>query len=213
MVDDFVVARNPDPQSALPFLIRVPLGAGVVLKARDSWPRHTKIYCHRADGWPADAEVVERVPVRSCTGRGPAIDLVLDRARENRSQLVFTRLKGGREAIFWQSPRTTKQARPDVRLPTARASGAVELEVVVDSRERYPYRFSHQQATTVRSALPAGDYAVRDPATGAVLGAVERKGLEDLATSMVGGRLTGQLAELALLPRAALVVEERYAGC
>ena len=32
----FVVARNPDPDSALPYLLRIPLGAGVLLKAREA---------------------------------------------------------------------------------------------------------------------------------------------------------------------------------
>ncbi|MFD1504515.1 hypothetical protein ACFSBG_02355, partial [Georgenia yuyongxinii] len=101
---------------------------------------------------------MERVAVRSCSRRGPAIDLVLDRARENRSQIVLTRARG-REMIFWQSPRTAKQARPNVALPTRRAAGQI-LEILVDSREKYPYTFSHQQASTQRRALPAGDYAV-----------------------------------------------------
>src|SRR5438445_10247324 len=100
----FRVARNPDPESTLPYLISLPLPAGaLVLKARDAWPRTAKVYCHRADGWPNDAEVVEEVPVRSCVRRGVAVDLVLDRPRENRSQLVFTTLQGGREGIFWQT--------------------------------------------------------------------------------------------------------------
>src|SRR5918998_3371865 len=99
---EFVVARNPDQESSLPYLILVPLDEGsVVLKARDTWPRTAKVYCHRAEGWPAEPEVVERVGVRSCVRRGAAVDLVLDRTRENRSQLVFTRVRGGREAIFW----------------------------------------------------------------------------------------------------------------
>jgi hypothetical protein len=93
--------------------------------------------------------------VKSCTARGPAVELVLDRGRENRSQLVFTRLKGGREAIFWQTPKTNRKARPSVRTPTARASGAQTLEIVIDSSERYPYRFASQQATAVRGSLPA----------------------------------------------------------
>jgi hypothetical protein len=44
-----------------------------------------------------------------------------------------------RWSFFWQSPRTRKQARPDVRLPTARAQGVADLEILVDSHERYPY--------------------------------------------------------------------------
>ncbi|MFC7573147.1 hypothetical protein ACFQX8_12405 [Klenkia terrae] len=137
VADDFLVARNPDPDSSLPYLIRVPLGAeGIVLKARETWPGATKVYCHRAEGWPADAEVLERHEVRTCTRRGPAIDLVLTRARRNRSQLVLTRARG-REVVFWQTPSTSKQARPGVALPTARAAGQV-LEIVVDTAEKYP---------------------------------------------------------------------------
>ena len=164
------------------------------------------MYCHRADGWPEDAEIVERHPVRSCTRRGPAIDLVLDRARQSRSQLVLTRARG-REVIFWQSPSTAKQARPGVHLPTARASGQV-LEILVDSGEKYPYAFGHQQATTRRQRLAAGDYAVE--LDGAVVAAVERKSVNDLAGSLLSGKLTYALAELSALPRAAVVVEDRY---
>ncbi len=35
--------------------------------------------------WPDDPEIIERIPIRSCQRRGVAIDLVLDRPRENRS--------------------------------------------------------------------------------------------------------------------------------
>lgn len=209
VVDDFVIGRNPDEDSALPFLVRLPLGPeGVVLKVRDTWPRTTKVYCHPSSDWSEDIEVVERVPVRSCTRRGAAIDLVLDRGRENRSQFVFTRARG-REAIFWQSARTARQARPGVSTPTRRASGRV-LEVLVDSHERYPWRFSAQQATTRRRALEAGDYAVE--VDGVVVAAVERKSLADLASTLTAGRLGYLLAALADLPRAALVVEDRYSA-
>ena len=207
MVDDLLVARNPDPDSSLPWLVRIPLGpAGVVVKAREPWPRAAKVYCHRAEEWPAEAEIVERHAVRSCSRRGPAIDLVLARARENRSQLVITRAHG-REVIFWQSPRTAKQARPGVHLPTARAHGQV-LDILVDTGEKYPYAFGAQQATTRRQRLAAGDYAVE--LDGHVVAAVERKTLEDLSGSLLSGKLTYALAELTALPRAAVVVEDRY---
>lgn len=208
-MDEFVIARNPDGDSSLPYLLRLPLGSdGVALKARDTWPRTAKIYCHRADGWPADLEIVERVAVRSCVRRGAAIDLVLDRGRENRSQFVFT-IARGREMIFWQSARTAKQARPNVTVPTARAAGQL-LEIIVDSHEQYAWRFTQQQATTTRRALPAGDYAVE--AEGLVVAVVERKSLTDLVATLTSGKLGYLLAALSGLPRAALVVEDRWSS-
>lgn len=207
--DDFVVARNPEADSSLPYLLRIPYGEhGILLKAREAWPRTSKVYCHRFEEWPTDADVVERVGVRSCVRRGAAIDLVLDRARENRSQFVMAFARGGRQAIFWQTARTTKQARPRVRAPRARASGLEELEIVVDVRERYAWSFSAQQATTRRERLPAGDYAVLHE--GQPVGVVERKGLGDLVSSLTTGKLKYQLADLAAVRHGALVVEDRY---
>lgn len=206
---EFVIARNPDTDSSLPYLAMLPVGAnGIVLKVRDVWPRTAKVYCHQADGWPDDADIVERVPVRSCVRRGPSIDLVLDRGRENRSQFVFAKARG-REVIFWQTARTSRQAKPNVDLPTARAAGH-QLEIIVDSHERYAWKFSHQQATTVKKPLTAGDYAVEHD--GRVVAAVERKSLSDLTTTLTTGKLRFAMADLATVPRAALVVEDRYSS-
>ena len=218
MPDDFLIARNPDEDSSLPYLVRIPLGPnGIVLKTRETWPRTSKVYCHRAEAWPDDADVVERVPTRVCTSRGASIDLVLDRGRENRSQFVLTRAHG-RQVIFWQTPRTTKQARPQVRIPTARprmtdADGGPPvppgpLEILVDVHERYAWKFSHQQASTHSSALRAGDYAIE--VDGDLVAAVERKSLDDLSSSLLNGKLRFALAELSGLPRAAVVVEDKY---
>ena len=159
-------------------------------------------------GWPDEPDIVERVPVRLCQRRGAAVDLVLDRARENRSQFVFTKARG-RDVIFWQSARTSRQARPNVAVPTARAAGQL-LEILVDSHERYPWTFGHQQATTQRRALPAGDYAVE--LDGRIVAAVERKSLADLVSTMTSGKLRYLLADLAALPNAAVVVEDRYSA-
>jgi hypothetical protein len=209
--EDFLVARNPDGDSRLPYLLRIPLAdRPIILKARDTWPRTSKVYCHRVEAWPDEPEIVERVTTRSCVRRGAAIDLVLDRSRQNRSQLVITRLRDGRQVIFWQSPRTTRQARPAVAVPTARASGVATLEIVVDSRERYPYRFAGNPVTVVREALPAGDYGL--VCDGVLMAAVERKSLADLVSSLTTGRLKYQLADLAAVPHAALIVEDRYSS-
>ena len=206
----FVVARNPEDDSSLPYLLRLPLpGGDLLLKARDTWPRTAKVYCHRLDEWPDDAPIVESVPVRECVRRGVAIDLVLDRPRENRSQLVFTKIQGGREGIFWQSPRTVRTSRPGIRVPARRASGQRELEILIDTRERYPYRFAKQQTTTARHPLPAGDYGVA--LDGDIVAVVERKTLANLSADLVSGNFAFAMAELATVDRAAVVVEDRYA--
>lgn len=212
LVAELVIARNPDPHSALALLLRVPLGDGLVFRTSDTWPRTKALYCHPVDlaEWPdpAEIEIVERVALRSCVRRGAAIDVVADRGRENRSQIVFTRGRG-REMVFWQSPRTRKQARPNVRTPTARAAGAeADFEIVVDAHERYAYRFSSQQVSTVERALPAGDYGVT--VDGRLVASVERKSMSDLVSSVSSGRLRFALGELAALPRAAIVVEDRW---
>ena len=110
---------------------------------------------------------------------------------------------------LWQSARTACQARPNVAIPTARAAGR-QLEILVDSHERYPWTFAHQQATTERRALPAGDYAVA--VDGRIVVAVERKSLTDLVSTMTTGKLRYLLADLAALPNAAVVVEDRYSA-
>jgi hypothetical protein len=207
VVEDFVIARNAETESTLPYLLRIPLGDGIILKAKDTWPRTGKVYCHRVEEWPTDAEIIERVPVRSCVRRGAAIDLVLDRGRENRSQVVVTNARG-RQMIFWQTARTSKQARPAVTLPGARASGVADLEIVVDIRERYPFTFADRHATTRRAPLSAGDYGL--VVDGLLQASVERKSLADLVSSLTTGTLKFQLTELSAIPRAAVVVEERY---
>jgi len=206
----FLIARNPEGESSLPFLIRIPIGsAGLVLRARETWPRTAKVFCFRAgDPWPEVPDLVDDVPVKLCERRGVAIDLVLDRRRENRSQFVFTRLKGGREAIFWQTSRTAAKSRPGVRLPGRRASFLKYMTIQVDTRERYPYRFTNQKTSTVRGSLPVGDYgaSLEDQ----LVAIVERKSLPDLVKGLSDGSLAFQMAELLSFPRAAVVVEERY---
>jgi hypothetical protein len=205
----FLVARNPEEQSRLPYVLWLPLEGGLALKAREAWPSTTRVYCYELDAWPEAAEVLEDVAVRSCRGRGAAVDLILERGRNNRSQFVFTRLKGGRPAVFWQTAKTARAARPGARMPRRRASAQADLVIVRDTRERYGYRFPHQQAGVEPGVLRAGDYAVLDDA-GEPLAAVERKSLDNLVAALVDGSLQFQLADLAELPRAALVVEGRY---
>ena len=207
---ELLIAANPDENSRLPLLLRVPLAGGdLVFRTSGTWPRVKALFCHPValDEWPADAVIVERVSLRSCQRRGGAIDVIADRARENRSQLVFTKARG-RDVVFWQSARTRKQSRPNVRTPTASAHGITDLQIIVDAHERYPYRFATQHVSPVTRALPCGDYGIL--VDGKLAAAVERKSLADLVTSLTSGKLRYQVGDLASLPRAALVVEDRY---
>ncbi|MFN2595154.1 MAG: ERCC4 domain-containing protein [Actinomycetota bacterium] len=208
MNDSFLIARNPDPDSKLPYVLRLPIESGIVLKAREIWPRTKSVYCYPGGEWDSSLEIVDEQPVISCVRRGPAVDLILRRGRENRSQFVFTTLKSGRPAVFWQTPKTSKNARVGIRVPKRKASGLDGIVILVDSRERYGYRFAGQRVRTERRALPAGDYAVED--TGEIVAAVERKTLQDLAKCAIDGSLQYSLSALSALPRAAVVVEDRY---
>ncbi|MDI3317223.1 MAG: ERCC4 domain-containing protein [Bacillota bacterium] len=207
MADLFVIAHNPDPQSRLPFLLRLPVEgeAEVVLATRGTWPSGKDLFCYPLDSWPEGAQVVETVPVERCWRAGAAVHLVLERRRARRSLFVWTRSRG-RTLIFWRSRTSMRGARPGVRIPQARGLERA-LEVAVDTRERHPWRFVRYGVRTERRELPVGDYAVLDG--GRCVAAVERKTVADLASSATGGELDLVLAELDRLPHGALVVEGR----
>ena len=62
----FVIARNPETDSTLPYLLLIPVEEGLVLKARDTWPRSARIYCHPfEDGLPEGAASDSRKVLRS----------------------------------------------------------------------------------------------------------------------------------------------------
>lgn len=202
------MARNPEQQTTLPYIIRLPLGRdGIVLKAKNPWPRTAKVYCHRFDGEFPEDDLVDDVGVLMCERRGVAVDVVLDRGRENRCQFVFTRLAGGREAIFWQTPKTNRAARPNVRIPGRRASRLTEFVITIDTRERYAYSFTSRTVTVEKRALPVGDYGVFW--NNELVATVERKSLADLVKGVSEGSFPFQLAALASMPLAAVVVDDR----
>ena len=202
----FRVARNPDAESRLPYLIWLPIEGGLVLKARETWPRASRVFCAQdATGWDRAAEQLEDVPVLLCRRRGAAIDLVLDRPSLARSQFVFTQARG-RPAIWWQTQKTAQAANPGARIPRGRSAGA--LTIAIDTREKYGWTFADRELVIERRTLPAADYAAI--VGEAVVAAIERKTLENLATSLSDGSLAFQLQRLAELPKAAIVVERDY---
>lgn len=203
----FWIGRSPASRR-LPYLLRLPVaGEGrIFLAAGASWPRGRDVFCQQLSEWPPEAEIVEEVPVESCWRAGAAVHLVLRRRTNRRSMFVWTRVRG-RLAVFWRSAASMGAARPGIRVPTARGLEG-PLEIAVDAKERYPWRFGGKGARLIRRDLPVGDYAiVRD---GLVVAAVERKTVADLATAAVAGKLGLALAELERLPHAAVAVEGRW---
>ena len=101
---ELLIAPNPDPGSSLDTLLRVPLGEAIVLRTSGTWPRTKALSCCPVpvEECPDAPDIVERIPLRSRTRCGAAIDLIAARSRENRSQLVRTTtraLPGGDDGI------------------------------------------------------------------------------------------------------------------
>ncbi len=121
---------------------------------------------------------------------------------------MFTEIRG-RPAIFWQTQKAARAANPGARIPRAHAIPE-GFTILVDTRERYPYRFAGRDVETRHIALGAGDYAV---ASGeAIIAAVERKTFENLTASLSDGTLAFQMQRLGEVARAAVVVEGRYSS-
>jgi len=206
VLDVFIVAKNPETDTSLPYLIHVPLEGGLWFKARETWPRASRVYCHPVDGVePADLVILEQIAVLHCERRGPVVDVVIDRAQNRRAQFVFTQARG-RPMVFWQTAKTAANARPGLRVPSRPARSLDRI--VVDTRERYGYAFRGRQLPVERATLRAGDYAgfVGD----IPVAVVERKTMDDFCGSLVDGSLGFAIAELARLSNAAVVVEGTY---
>lgn len=177
-----------------------------MLKAREAWPRAVRVFCAQ-DGtrWDEGSELVDEAEVVHCQRRGAAIDLVLDRPQHARSQFVFTNARG-RPAIWWQTQKTVQFANPGARVPRGRSAGP--FVVAVDNREKYGWKFASRQVTIEHRTLPAGDYGAI--ANDVIVAVVERKTLENLATSLSDGTLAFQLQRLVEVGRSAVVVEGDY---
>lgn len=44
---ELLIAKNPDPDSSLPYLLRIPLSGTPILRARDVWQHTSAVYCQR----------------------------------------------------------------------------------------------------------------------------------------------------------------------
>lgn len=78
---ELLIAANPDENSRLPLLLRVPLPDGDLLfRTAGTWPQEKALFAYPVglDEWPDEPVIVAAVPLRSCQRRGAAIDVIAD---------------------------------------------------------------------------------------------------------------------------------------
>ncbi len=213
MTATWIVERTAHPR--FPYRIRIEREGRVLLavRAQNKWPgAGSQIFCLR-EGAPDPAEVlepVEVVPVERLARVGRKLSVILDRPMRKRCEFLKIErpTSDGRDVVEQIFFRTEVAARAH------RTSGRVELfpggalDVVIDRREQYPWRFPGSNVT--RAQLPAGDYALRVGER--LLAVVERKSMENLLNDV--GQIRGlhqQLTELGGYAHAAMVVEAQYA--
>ena len=213
MPASWLVERSQHPR--FPFRIAIEQDGRVLfaVRARSDWPAPgAQIFCLREHTFdPAEAlDRVERVPIAQLTRVGPKLTVILDRPTRKRCEfLTLTRPRkdgsGSVEQTFFRTETAIRahrsRGRVELRAPA-------ELEVAIDSQERYPWRFVG--ARIARRRLAIGDYALLREER--ILAVVERKTLGNLLTDIGALRALHQvLSELAAQPRAAFVIEAQYA--
>ena len=155
-------------------------------------------------------EEVERVPVAHLGRVGRKLTVALDRATRKRCEFLVVRKdrkdgNGSYEQVFFRTQSGIRAHRSRTRVELA--GREAPLRLVVDSAERYPWRFPG--AEVVRRPLAAGDYALLDGER--IVAVVERKSFDNLLTDVGAIQvLHQQLADLASHEHAALVVEAQY---
>jgi hypothetical protein len=215
MTANWLVQRTNDARFPVRIAIEQNGRTLFAVRAKAAWPgAGSQIFCLRelqAD--PLEAlEDVERVPVAHMARLGLKLSVTLDRAQRKRCEFLILEKprkdgNGVYEQVFFRTEAAVRAHKSSKRAElSARPAG--DLEIVIDSMERYPWTFP--AADVRRRKLPVGDYAlIHDERPHAI---VERKTLQNLLGDL--SQLKGlhqQLAELAAWPHAALVIEAQYA--
>jgi hypothetical protein len=199
-----------------PFRVSIEQGGRLVAAFRTQarWPGPgQQVFCLREHDFdPVEPlEEIERVPVAHLAAVGRKLTVALDRPSRKRCEFL-TVLKprrdgaGTYEQVFFRTESGIRAHRSRTRVELRSPDAA--LHVVVDSGERYPWRFPG--ATVERRKLAAGDYALMDGAR--VAAVVERKSFDNIVGDLGAIQALHQtLADLASHGHAALVIEAQYA--
>jgi hypothetical protein len=209
----WIVERAPSRR--FPFRVSIEQGERLVAAFRTQarWPGPgQQVFCLREREFdPAESlEEVERVPVAHLTQVGRKLAVTLDRPNRKRCEFLVVQKEkrdGGRyEQVFFRTESGVRAHRSRTRVELR--APETPRHVVVDSGERYPWRFPG--ATVERRKLQAGDYALLDGER--VVAVVERKSFDNMVGDLGAIQALHQtLADLASHEAAAVVVEAQYA--
>ncbi len=208
----WIVERTQDAR--FPFRIRIEQEGRVLLAVRtqDAWPGPGRqVFCLRDDAAHAHESLSphEKVPIAHLARLGRKLSVTLDRAQRKRCEFLKIEKprkdgSGSYEQIFFRTESAVRAHKSSKRTELVTHDA---LDIVIDSMERYPWRFPGAQLS--RRKLPVGDYALQHHQR--LVCMVERKTRENFLTDL--SQLKGleqQLAELAAYPHAALVIEAHY---
>lgn len=187
----------------------------LAVRAQAAWPGPgQQIFCLRERELdPVESlEPLEQAPVARLSRVGRKLVVVLDRAQRKRCEFLTVEKprrdgRGSYEQVFFRTESGIRAHRSRSRVELRAAPVPSTVSVVIDSAERYPWRFP--EADVQRRKLPVGDYGLF---VGEHLRAVvERKSFDNLLTD-VGAiqALHQQLADLGSTPAAAFVIEADY---
>lgn len=210
---DWLVERTLHPR--FPFRITIRQGDRLVLavRAQSAWPGPgQQIFCVREKFHDPEEhlEPVDQARIAHLGQVGRKLTIALDRPNRKRCEFLSVRKPGAdgaiREQIFFRTESGIRAHRSRTRMELL--PGTPSLTIVIDSGERYPWRFP--DAMTHRRRLPVGDYALLDGER--VVAVVERKSFDNLLGD-VGAlqALHHHLGQLAAQPSPALVLEAQYA--
>lgn len=213
MTAQWVVERTANRR--FPFRVSIEQNGRLIVavRAQARWPGPgQQIFCLRERQLdPAEPlEPVERVPVAHLTRVGRKLTIVLDRGSRKRCELLVVQKPrrdgtGTHEQIFFRTESGIRAHRSRTKLELSPASAP--LTIVIDSGERYPWRFPGSDIQ--RRKLPSGDYALLDGER--IVGVVERKSYDNLLTELGAIQALHQdLADLENRESPALVIEADY---
>lgn len=185
----------------------------LAVRAQSPWPGPgQQIFCVREGEEDPEEflEPVESVRVAHLARVGRKLTVVLDRPLKKRCEFLVVEKprkdgSGSYEQIFFRTESGIRSHRSRTRVELRQTPSAITI--VIDSAERYPWRFPG--ATVVRRKLAVGDYALL---TGdAVSAVVERKSFDNLLGDFSSIQALHHLfADLGRLARGAVVVEAQY---